>query len=155
MPSAKVLYAVRLPTDLKRLIDAAAASGGVSTSQLVVAALWQYLERGSSAGRANSASDAPTVAPQVAAQVREVAGSIPAPAAKPTMQALRDICAGKVAGVGALEREEHVPTTTVPAEVVPQACPYTEYDRDTGETYGCALNAHGPKIKHVRGPALA
>jgi len=30
-------------------------------------------------------------------------------------------------------------------------CSYTEYDGQTGETYRCALTAHGPKVKHVRG----
>jgi hypothetical protein len=33
-------------------------------------------------------------------------------------------------------------------------CSYTEYDNQTGDTYGCALAAHGPKIKHVRGVKL-
>lgn len=45
----KVLYAVRIPVDLKRLIDIAAASGGVNTSQLVIAALWKYLDKGTTA----------------------------------------------------------------------------------------------------------
>jgi hypothetical protein len=45
MAVEKVLYAVRIPVDLKRLIDSAAASGGVNTSQLVVDALWKYLDR--------------------------------------------------------------------------------------------------------------
>jgi hypothetical protein len=45
MASNKVLYAVRLPVDLKRLIDQAARSGGVTTSQLVIAACWKYLDR--------------------------------------------------------------------------------------------------------------
>jgi hypothetical protein len=40
-----VSYTLRLPDDLKRLIDSAASSGGVSTAQLVVDALWKYLER--------------------------------------------------------------------------------------------------------------
>lgn len=43
-----VSYTLRLPDDLKRLIDSAAKSGGVSTAQLVVDACWKYLERGSS-----------------------------------------------------------------------------------------------------------
>lgn len=47
MPANKVLYAVRMPADLKRLIDQAAESGGVTTSQLVIEACWKYLEYGS------------------------------------------------------------------------------------------------------------
>ncbi len=37
------------------------------------------------------------------------------------------------------------------AEPEREGCSYREYDPDTGETYGCALTAHGPKVKHVRG----
>jgi hypothetical protein len=45
MAIEKVLYAVRIPVDLKRLIDNAASSGGVNTSQLVIDALWKYLDK--------------------------------------------------------------------------------------------------------------
>jgi hypothetical protein len=37
------------------------------------------------------------------------------------------------------------------AEPAREACSYREYDPDTGETYGCALAIHGPKVRHVRG----
>ena len=30
-------------------------------------------------------------------------------------------------------------------------CSYTEYDPQTGETYGCCLPAHTGKVKHQRG----
>jgi len=43
MAATKVLYALRIPIDLKRLLDSAARSGGVSTSQLVIDACWKYL----------------------------------------------------------------------------------------------------------------
>ena len=43
MAIQKVLYAIRIPVDLKRLLDNAARSGGVTTSQLVIKALWVYL----------------------------------------------------------------------------------------------------------------
>lgn len=32
-----------------------------------------------------------------------------------------------------------------------EACTYREYDPESGEWYGCALSAHGPKVRHVRG----
>lgn len=41
-----VSYTLRLPDDLKRQIDFAAKSGGVSPAQLVIVACWKYLERG-------------------------------------------------------------------------------------------------------------
>ncbi len=62
---------------------------------------------------------------------------------KPTMDALRSICAGNVPmAVSVDDSPERVP------------CKYTEYDTETGETYGCRLAAHSGKIKHQRGPAL-
>ena len=63
--------------------------------------------------------------------------------ASPNMDALRSICTG------------HIPMAVSvddPPEQVP--CKYTEYDTETGETYGCRLAAHSGKIKHQRGPAL-
>jgi hypothetical protein len=33
-------------------------------------------------------------------------------------------------------------------------CTYTEYDPESGETYGCRLREHGPKVKHQRGEKL-
>ncbi len=35
--------------------------------------------------------------------------------------------------------------------MMPEMCPYTEYNTDTGETYACALEVHGPKIRHKMG----
>ncbi len=35
-----------------------------------------------------------------------------------------------------------------------QECPYTEYDQESGETYGCGLKVHSAKVKHVRGRKL-
>lgn len=69
MAIEKVLYAVRIPVDLKRLIDSAARSGGVNTSQLVIDALWKYL------GGAAQPDRAP-------AEVRKADGSIPSPLIK-------------------------------------------------------------------------
>lgn len=33
-------------------------------------------------------------------------------------------------------------------------CAYREYDSESGETYGCRLREHGPKVKHQRGDKL-
>jgi len=44
MASTKVLYAVRMPSDLKRMLDVEAKRSGAKTSQLVLDALWKYLE---------------------------------------------------------------------------------------------------------------
>ena len=33
-------------------------------------------------------------------------------------------------------------------------CSYREYDSESGETYGCRLREHGPKVKHQRGEKL-
>lgn len=51
-------------------------------------------------------------------------------------------------------RDELDPWDGPDAEPEREACSYREYDPDTGETYGCSLPAHGPKVKHVRGAKL-
>lgn len=56
---------------------------------------------------------------------------------KTSMEVLRAICAGKA------------PEDTISTLV--EMCSYTEYDMESGETYGCRLPAHSPKIKHQRG----
>jgi len=64
------------------------------------------------------------------------------PPAKPDLEALRDICVG-FTDAPAPEPISHS-----------QPCAYTEYDQDTGETYGCRLAIHPPKVKHVRGAPI-
>ena len=43
-----------------------------------------------------------------------------------------------------------------PIETEPEQppCPYREFEPESGEWYGCALRAHGPKVKHQRGAKL-
>ena len=55
------------------------------------------------------------------------------------MDALRVICAGQVPA------EEPEPDLV-------EMCSYREWDGDAGEWFGCRLPAHGPKVKHQRGP---
>lgn len=63
------------------------------------------------------------------------------PAARPSLDSLRDICAGL--------------TTPLPIEPADRpACDFTQYDPDTGETYQCGLSAHPAKVKHTRGPKV-
>ena len=74
MATPKVLYAVRIPVDLKRLLESAAKSGGVSTSSLVIAACWSYLD----GGRKPEPVAVPVVAPvgEVLPPVKPSAGNI-------------------------------------------------------------------------------
>ena len=79
-----VSYTLRLPDNLKSLIDLAAKNGGLSTARLVIDACWAYLDRGAVAqsgeqGTHNSRG----------------AGSIPASTTKPTIDDLRAICAAE------------------------------------------------------------
>ena len=67
-----------------------------------------------------------------------VGGSIPPPQSiKPDMQALRDICAGKIG--------EAVYSDSPP--LIP-FCTYTEYDGTTGQNMKCGLYQHGSKQRH-------
>jgi hypothetical protein len=47
--------------------------------------------------------------------------------------------------------EEILRASEPPEEPEVLMCPFTEYDTDTGETYRCGREVHGPKVKHTRG----
>lgn len=127
-------YTLRLPVDLKRLIDAAAVSGGVSTASLVTAACWKYLERG------NPMSDTPTV--ETFSSVRSASGW-PAEPSKPSMDALRAICDGN----GDPNSPPYSLSSLPPANQPLPLCPHKEWAED-GEQYRCALAAgHKGKCK--------
>ena len=111
MATPKVLYAVRIPIDLKRLLESAAKSGGVSTSSLVIAACWSYLDGGRKPE------------PVAVEPVGEVL-----PPVKVDREALRAICAGNIAPVS-VQSESAVP------------CPYVEHVEAEGESYACRLPA--------------
>jgi hypothetical protein len=142
MSTSKVLYAVRMPVDLKRLLDAEAEkSTNLTTSQIVINACWAYLEKtgrgveghtvggqrhdreGASLPTRRIMSSAESAAPIIghvaqrteqAHPKREVAGSSPARPTKPTMSDLRSICAGKTPPVE-MEQEEI-------EDVTPECC---------------------------------
>jgi hypothetical protein len=130
MATPKVLYAVRIPVDLKRLMEQAAKSGGVSTASLVVAACWSYLDR----------KPAPVAVPE---PVSEPVGEV-LPPVKPDLAALRAICAGNIAPVA------------VHVEAVSQLppCPHVEWLEQEGESYACRLSA-GHRGKCARGERIA
>lgn len=64
------------------------------------------------------------------------------PPARPSLDSLRNICAGLT-----------TPQPLEPADRPP--CDFTQYDDQTGETYRCGLLAHPAKVKHTRGPKVA
>ena len=128
MAIESVSYTLRVPVDLRRLIEQSAKSGGVSTASLVVAALWLYLDR-----------KPEPVASTPVALVGEVLPTI-----KPDLAALRAICAGNIAPVAM-----HV-------EAVSQLppCPHVEWLEQEGESYACRLSA-GHRGKCARGERIA
>ena len=150
MASNKVLYAVRMPSDLKRLIDSAAKSGGGTTSQLVIAACWKYLDGGSSKhpesepvmGRNTQKDTGFGARDASAASVTAVGDSQP----RPDMAALRSICTGEI-----------IPANStpigVPIEVKWPLCPHKEWAED-GEQYRCRLQA-GHKGKCAPGERVS
>lgn len=133
MAIESVSYTLRVPVDLRRLIEQAAKSGGVSTASLVVAALWLYLDR---KPEPVAVVSAPVV---VSALVGEVL-----PPVKPDLAALRAICAGNIAPVA------------VHVEAVSQLppCPHVEWLEQEGESYACRLSA-GHRGKCARGERIA
>ena len=62
------------------------------------------------------------------------------------MEDLRAIAAGK----GLPVKFAHI---EVPEETEAK-CTYREWDGEAGEWFGCRLNVHSPKVKHVRGEKL-
>lgn len=138
---ARVLVAIRFPEELKRFIDEESENRGMTMTAFIVNACWCYLEepRGSSeTGDHRKTEDA---------------GSIPAPSS--TLDHLRQT----IKAIEAKPAEElgmSLPSgATITGVEVRAMCGYTEYDQDTGETYGCSLPAHSPKVKHRRGPTIA
>ena len=127
MAIESVSYTLRVPVDLRRLIEQAAKSGGVSTASLVVAALWLYLDR------------KPEPVAVVSAPVGEVL-----PPVKPDLAALRAICAGNIAPV-AMQVDAASPV---------EPCPHVEWLEQEGESYACRLSA-GHRGKCARGERIA
>ena len=130
-------YPLRIPDDLRRLMQGDADKRGRSLAQTMIAACWAYLERGDTAGVAQLAEHRPHKPEEV--------GSSPAPSTKPVIAALRSICAGQVG------REAEV-AEIVSVDSAPQLCPHKEWAED-GEQYRCALVA-GHKGKCVLGDKL-
>lgn len=96
-----MICTIRIPDVLQAMIDQAADKG--ERSNWILEACRMRLDSGDSS-KVEQRPSSP-----------QVEGSIPSP--RSNIQDLRDICAGKVAGVGVHERMEQVPTTTVSAEI--------------------------------------
>lgn len=143
--SDTVSYTFRMPSDLKRLMESAAKSGGVSLASSITDACWKYLERGSSAVEHRPHKPL-------------VMGSNPIPAT---------IASAKMNGAMANFLSSTIPThpdsvnttkdaflasTPVgePIEVKWPLCPKTGFNEQDGETYRCSL-AKGHKGNCKRG----
>lgn len=141
--SETVSYTLRIPSNLKTFLESESKKNGKSTAALVIEACWSYLEEDRSAGSPVPPSKTePAMAVPVSDHQNR--GSSP----KVDMQALRDICAGKVA-----PNFSEVPSATGwPTEPVAPRCRHKELCED-GEWYGCPLNL-GHKGKCIKGGKL-
>lgn len=111
-----VSYTLRMPDDLKRLVEMEAKNRGVTIASFVVNACWKDLDR--------SVAGAP---PPAAAPVADLI-----PPTKPDIAALRAICAGK-------PRLQPPPAPPERASDEPVAlCEHKEWAED-GEQYRCRL----------------
>lgn len=154
MAIQKVLYALRVPIDLKRLLDSAAASGGVTTSQLVIDACWKYLERASNvptippgdpldsnpvdySGALSSVSGQQPVSMAMEDARRFVHGQTPPDSMPVTREALKAICAEKI------PVHRHDDPNIEMRDVV--LCPKVGFNETDGESYRCSL-AKGHKM---------
>jgi hypothetical protein len=133
----RVLVAIRFPEELKRFMDEESAKRGVTLTSFIVNACWRDLEEPRDS----------SVAEQTAHN-RPAAGSSPAPSSK--LSAALSV-PGVSLGMPAKTLDTHCVVETVSER---KPCAYTEYDEQTGETYGCRLMEHSAKVKHQRGAAL-
>jgi hypothetical protein len=115
-----VSYTLRMPDDLKRLLNLEAINRDESVANLVIAACWASLEQPNSNGGAH---------------LNQQGVGLATASTKPDIAALRSICAGQVG------REAEV-AEIVSVDSAPQLqlCPHKEWAED-GEQYRCALAA--------------
>ena len=74
---------------------------------------------------------------------------------RPSMEHLRDICAGITPTMQPLREVLDAMRPPIPGPPMSQMpCAYTEYDEQTGETYACGLPVHPARVKHTRGRRL-
>lgn len=112
--------------DLKRLLESAAESGGVSMAQLVIDACWKYIEK--------PESSPVSASPLASGDSSGDRGGLTA--GPPSLDILR----GLVKKIEDKTMDEPVEASELP-------CRYTEYVQDTGETYACGLTM-GHKMPH-------
>lgn len=118
MNTPTLSYTMRMPSDLKRLLDSAAKAGGVSLASLVVEACWKYLDK----------------IPQ-----KETA-SLTAPSDVPKMNPAMQKFFANIDPSHAAHDPEFDESKIM--------CRYKEYDGESGETMACGLPEHSQKQKH-------
>ena len=124
-------YPLRLPSNLRSMLQIEADKCHVTLASYIVRACWRELERGSSVVEQH-----PHKMPD--------AGSIPAPASKLGLDALRAICAGNVS---------HPPAIPDAEPDTPLMCDHVEWVEAEGESYSCCRPA-GHKGPCKRGDKL-
>lgn len=126
-------YTLRIPDDLRRLMQGDADKRGRSLAQTMIAACWAQLERGSS------------VVEQGAHNAQDV-GSIPTPATKLDAAELQEMVSGKMQELYASGKLVNMQDVLCAPDSAP-LCPHKERCED-GEEYRCALVAgHKGKCK--------
>ena len=141
MKKSTVSYTLRLRTDLKRLLETAAKSGAVSLPSLIADACWKYLDIDGGVETEPHRNMAETLS-----SVRSANGW-PAEPSKPSMDALRAICAGDIETTD-LSQPAITDSSRGRADITEtSACSHKEWAED-GEQYRCALTAgHKGKCK--------
>lgn len=179
MADNKVLYAIRMPRDLKALLESEAKKQGKRLTEFVIEACWSYLEEPPPSDQIMRSVTQPVLTPdQAASPVASLmaipgvmrANDIGTPVADAVKARSLAVKAASPDGWEELSREKMrmenmADMATLPAMHPSQAvfdsfserpmCSYKEYDQDTGETYACALRQHPGKIKHQRGQVVS
>src|SRR5271170_5133346 len=127
MATPKVSYTLRIPQDLKRLLESRADADEVSLTSLVVSACWRYLDEGEPKGRLTAYE-----------------GSV---STKPDIAALRAICNVPRDGFESVKNIDFPPKHEIVNPGVIQ-CSYHEWSTEMGEEMQCGLPEHSMKQKH-------
>lgn len=132
-------YSIRLPHNLRSLLDIAASNEGGSLASIIIEACWKHLDGMGKFLVSEETNSASVSIPDSPLNLLKM---------NPAMEkftAILTLCEKTI------EQDMFLPVPSI--QPLPM-CSYREYDTETGETYACGLTSHSGKIKHTRGRTL-
>lgn len=143
MSYMSVSYTLRLPNDLKRLLDQERMKTGQSMASIVVSACWLYVDKGEDDAIRDDTHEGEQVSNRVSRDTRK----------RERVESLRNIVGNiqsSPAGVGHRRIEVPVGDSEDSRSYIQPVdpCPRTGFNEQDGETYGCSLaKGHRPPCR--------